>query len=82
MSSEPARLHKIHDDTSVNATEAIEAWCLRHAPIVLFLILIILFLLFIVLVFTIVGTSATESGTMYNQFDRIVEGGGFIDLSL
>ena len=50
----------------------IEAWCIEHATILLVLSIILCLLLFMVACYTLVGVSATESGTVYNQFNRII----------
>ena len=56
--NEPVRLHKIEEKNDSYAT-LIEEWCLRHSPIVLFLIMVLLFLLFLLVIFLLVGVSGT-----------------------
>jgi len=50
----------------------IEAWLIRHAGFCLVVLFVLLSILFVLLIFALTGVSATESGTVYNHFDKIV----------
>ena len=50
----------------------IEAYCIEHALFFFTLFIILSLLLFVVLIYALVGVSATESGTVYNQFNNII----------
>ena len=78
--SQPARLHRKEENSSVNKVsqsyrlvmDTIEAWVQTHALLCLIVLFAILIALFVVLIFTLTGVSATESGTVYNQISNIV----------
>ena len=50
----------------------IEAWLIRHATFCFVVMFVLLSVLFVLLIFALTGVSATESGTVYNHFDKIV----------
>ena len=50
----------------------VEAWCIRHASACMLISIITFLLLFVALCSALCGASATESGTMYNQFLNII----------
>ena len=69
----PARLDRVEDkDYATLIIERIEAWVIAHATLLFVIAFAILVSLFVVLAFALVGVSATESGTIYNGFDRII----------
>ena len=75
----PARLdkktHVDHDffcNKSANIQSKMEAWAYAHASLCLYLLIIVFLLLFVVLCSALCGVSATESGTVYNQFNHII----------
>ena len=70
----PARLQKVdkEEDKIDWLMNTLEAWVNTHAPLCLFILFSFLVALFVVLIFTLTGVSATESGTVYNQFNNIV----------
>lgn len=70
----PARLNKIDDDHNnlLSISGKIEAWCYRHASICLLICIILIGIMFVILCSLLVGVSATESGTVYNQFQNII----------
>ena len=71
----PARLHRKEEKTSSVSQlilDTIEEWVLTHSLLCLIVTICLLMALFIFLIFTLVGVSATESGTLYNQFQNIV----------
>ena len=70
----PARLHRKEEKESSISQYGmnIEAWVLSHASLCLCIAISLLIALFVVLIFTLTGVSATESGTVYNQFNNIV----------
>ena len=76
--SKPVRLAKKEDKRNDiysffnNLTDIVEAWVLSHASLCLCIAISLLIALFVVLIFTLTGVSATESGTVYNQFNNIV----------
>ena len=72
--SQPIRLQK-QDDISYKMR--MEAWLERHAPYILFLLIILLIVLIIALVMSIVahgGANVTvvESGNYYNHFQDVI----------
>lgn len=72
---EPVRLGKkdnVDNDFFCDSSSKIEAWCNNHVSFLLLVSIIIFSLLFVALCYAIIGVSATESGTVYNQFNRIV----------
>lgn len=66
----PVRLGKKESKSSVMAR--IDEWALNHAHILLPISIIIALCLFTALCYAIVGVSATESGSVYNQLQRII----------
>ena len=77
MSRGPVRLEKKQDDYHFNSFldrvwDKAEAWILRHATLFLFVCMALLIAMFVVVMFMIIGVSATDSGTVYNQFNNIV----------
>ena len=66
----PVRLGKQEPKSSVMTR--IDDWALNHAHILLPISIIIALCLFIALCYAIVGVSATESGSVYNQLEKIV----------
>lgn len=66
----PVRLGKQEPKSSVMAR--IDDWALNHAHILLPISIIIALCLLIALCYAIVGVSATESGSVYNQLEKIV----------
>ena len=67
----PVRLGKTEPKSSDIMTR-IDEWALNHAHILLPISIIIALCLFIALCYAIVGVSATESGSVYNQLEKIV----------
>ena len=67
----PVRLGKTESKSSDIMTR-IDDWALNHAHILLPISIIIALCLFIALCYAIVGVSATESGSVYNQLEKIV----------
>ena len=77
--SKPARLHKIEEDDYhlINSFldrvwNKVEGFILAHATLFLLVFMAFLIAMFVVLMFAIIGVSATDSGTVYNQFNNIV----------
>ena len=75
--SKPVRLAKVEDTkTTFNVTslilDKIEAWVLSHAFLCLIVAMCLLMALFVTVIFVMTGVSATESGAVYNNFDKIV----------
>ena len=66
----PVRLGKQEPKSSIMTR--IDEWALNHAHILLPISIIIALCLFIALCYAIVGVSATESGSVYNQLEKIV----------
>ena len=66
----PVRLGKKEPKSSVMAR--IDDWALNHAHILLPISIIIALCLFTALCYAIVGVSATESGSVYNQLENII----------
>lgn len=66
----PIRLGKQEPKSSVMTR--IDEWALNHAHILLPISIIIALCLFTALCYAIVGVSATESGSVYNQLQRII----------
>ena len=66
----PVRLDKVDD--SYYLSDRIDAWCTRHFLLCLSIGIIIFAILFVILCYTIVGTSAVESGVPYNHLQTIV----------
>ena len=66
----PVRLGKQEPKSSVMTR--IDDWALNHAHILLPISIIIALCLFIALCYAIVGVSATESGSVYNQLENII----------
>ena len=66
----PVRLGKKESKSSI--MDRIDEWALNHAHILLPISIIIALCLFIALYYAIVGVSATESGSVYNQLQRII----------
>ena len=67
----PVRLDKKEESNS-SLMARIDEWALNHAHILLLISIIIALCLFIALCYAIVGVSATESGSVYNQLQRII----------
>ena len=72
--NDPVRLSKVN---KVSHRERMEAWLNRHAPYILFLLIILLIVLIIALVMSIVahgGANVTvvESGNYYNHFQDVI----------
>ena len=67
----PVRLGKKEESNS-SLMARIDEWALNHAHILLPISIIIALCLFIALCYAIVGVSATESGSVYNQLQRII----------
>lgn len=55
-----------------NLKERVEAWCIKHASLCMLISIIVFLLAFVVLCSALCGVSATESGTVYNQFNHII----------
>ena len=70
----PVRLGKKESNSSVMARieTRIDEWALNHAHILLPISIIIALCLFTALCYAIVGVSATESGSVYNQLENII----------
>ena len=67
----PVRLGKKEESNS-SVMARIDDWALNHAHILLPISIIIALCLFTALCYAIVGVSATESGSVYNQLEKIV----------
>ena len=67
MCMTPARLN---EPINKGVSERIDDWALSHAYIILPIVLIIGAVLVVVLAYTLVGVSATESGTLRNFLIR------------
>ena len=67
----PVRLGK-KESKSSDVMTRIDDWALNHAHILLPISIIIALCLFIALCYAIVGVSATESGSVYNQLENII----------
>ena len=67
----PVRLGKKEESNS-SVMARIDDWALNHAHILLPISIIIALGLFTALCYAIVGVSATESGSVYNQFENII----------
>ena len=67
----PVRLGKKEESNSSVMTR-IDEWALNHAHILLPISIIIALCLFTALCYAIVGVSATESGSVYNQLENII----------
>lgn len=67
----PVRLGKKEESNS-SLMARIDEWALNHAHILLPISIIIALCLFIALCYAIVGVSATESGSVYNQLESII----------
>ena len=67
----PVRLGK-NESKSSDVMARIDDWALNHAHILLPISIIIALCLFIALCYAIVGVSATESGSVYNQLENII----------
>ena len=74
--SEPVRLAKVEEEDTMKLTslilDKIEAWVLSHAFLCLFILMALLIAMLVCLIFVLTGVSATESGVVYNQFDKLV----------
>ncbi len=74
--STPPRLHRQEENESYSfispIINIIEAWCLRHALLCLFICMAFLIALFTCLIFAITGVSATDSGTYYNHMQGVI----------
>ena len=76
----PARLHKQEQNNhfdknffcNTNLTKKVEAWCIKHASIIVLILFIVFLLIFVALCSALCGVSATESGAVYNQLNNIV----------
>ena len=55
-----------------NLRERVEAWCIRHALLLTVISIIVFLLAFVAICSALCGASATESGTVYNQFQNII----------
>lgn len=73
---EPVRLAKKPEKESINVTslilDKVEAWVLSHALLCLIVAICLLMALFFTFLNLMVGVSATESGVVYNGFDKII----------
>ena len=58
--------------TRQDLSKTLNCWIQRNFYIIALIFLIILMIMFVWVCFAIVGVSATESGTVYNQFDNII----------
>ena len=67
----PVRLGKKEESNS-SLMARIDEWALNHTHILLPISIIIALCLFTALCYAIVGVSATESGSVYNQLQRII----------
>ena len=67
--SKPVRLAKSENYTLL---ERLDVWAIRHAHILLPLLIVMLLVLFVLLCYALVGVSATESGIEYNAMERII----------
>ena len=67
----PVRLGKKEESNS-SVMARIDEWALNHAHILLPISIIIALCLFTALCYAIVGVSATESGSVYNQLESII----------
>ena len=67
----PVRLGKKEESNS-SVMARIDDWALNHAHILLPISIIIALCLFTALCYAIVGVSATESGSVYNQLENII----------
>lgn len=67
----PVRLGK-NESKSSDVMTRIDEWALNHAHILLPISIIIALCLFTALCYAIVGVSATESGSVYNQLENII----------
>ena len=73
MNNPPVRLAKKEEPVMLsNVLERIKQWAMRHMNILLPIALVIAMGLFVAFCFAICGTSATESGTLYNQFNQTI----------
>ena len=72
--SNPVRLDKKPDKTPpfYNLSRKLEAFILSHASFFFLLTLTVFAVLFVLLCYTLVGVSATESGTVYNHFWELI----------
>ena len=71
--STPVRLAKKEEPIMFNnISKRIKDWAFRHMNILLPIALVIAMGLFVAFCFAICGTSATESGTLYNQFNQTI----------
>ena len=69
----PVRLGKQEPKSVMARIETrIDEWALNHAHILLPISIIIALCLFTALCYAIVGVSATESGSVYNQLENII----------
>ena len=66
----PVRLNK--KESKPDIMTRIDEWALNHAHILLPISIIIALCLFTALCYAIVGVSATESGSVYNQLESII----------
>ena len=55
-----------------NLKKRVEAWCIRHALLLTVISIIVFLLAFVAICSALCGASATESGTVYNQFQNII----------
>ena len=67
----PVRLGKKEESNS-SLMARIDEWALNHAHILLPISIIIALCLFTALSYAIVGVSATEAGSVYNQLENII----------
>ena len=67
----PVRLGK-QEESNSSVMARIDEWALNHAHILLPISIIIALCLFTALCYAIVGVSATESGSVYNQLGNII----------
>ncbi len=65
----PVRLQR---RIEMSLQDRIEQFVLNHAWFFLALTIVLLFALFIVICVSMCGISATESGALYNGFDKII----------
>lgn len=70
--NEPVRLAKVEDKPKRDYEKIFWDIVERNAHRILIAGIILAFLLFIIVCFQIVGLSATDSGAVYNNMDKII----------
>ena len=68
--SKPVRLYKQEPDVFLHFLNKLDDWALRHAHIILPLLILIGLVLFVDLCFVVCGVSAVESGGLRNFIAR------------